>query len=208
MCNNVQHGQGYWNILDQNSLNLKLTEKYRWTQTLRLHYKCWISCDYTARTDWGEVCMNIDKCFCFLPLYSKEQPTDFHVKPKCCDLHCVFILLLKLCLGSIVKGYDTGFRFKLVKCDWKKKMELDIFVFIFPWGYLTILNIHGLFSYSLVIFHNHNLFNQNWNTFWTELSCIFVPKSRMVQLWIISVNLVFVKYVNMKDSINRASTAF
>lgn len=41
--------------------------------------------------------------------------------------------------------------------------------------------------------------------FWTELSCIFVPKSRMVQLWIISVNLVFVKYVNTKDSLNKPS---
>lgn len=37
---------------------------------------------------------------------------------------------------------------------------------------------------------------------------VFVPKSRMDQSWIISVNLDFVRYVNTNDSINRASTAF
>lgn len=65
-----------------------------------------------------------------------------------------------------------------------------------------------------VFFNSHDIFSWlsfitiNDRTFWTELSCMFVPKSRLVRLWIISVNVVFVKYVNTKDLINRASTAF
>lgn len=55
--------------------NLQLVET---STDTKMYYKCLIPSDYSSRTVWGEICMNLDKCFCFLPLYPKEQPTNFH----------------------------------------------------------------------------------------------------------------------------------
>lgn len=65
-----------------------------------VYYKCLISVITVRRTFGVRWCMNPDKCFCFLPLYPKEQPTNFHQELKCCDFVFSFIFL-KLCLGLL-----------------------------------------------------------------------------------------------------------
>lgn len=129
--------------------------------------------------------------------YSQRAAHNLPLKAEVLSL-CVYFIYQSLVWGSCKK---IQFRIYILISQ-NVKTKLGSFSF-FPYSYLTTLNIHDIFCYSWVILHN-----PHFNLIKTELSCIFVPKSRMVQLWIISVNLVFVKYVNTKDSINRASTAF
>ena len=64
-------------------------------------------CAYSAviRAVWGVICMNLDKCFCFLPLYPKEQPKIPLKAEVFLSLLCVYFISQPL-FGVVVRGFN------------------------------------------------------------------------------------------------------
>lgn len=52
------------------------------------------------RAVWGEMCMNLDKCFCFLSLIPKEQPHNLPLKAEVLPLLCVYFIFPNSVWGS------------------------------------------------------------------------------------------------------------
>lgn len=66
------------------------------------------------RAVWGEMCMNLDKCFCFLSLIPKEQPHNLPLKAEVLPLLCVYFISQTL-FGVVVGRFSLGFRVQLIK---------------------------------------------------------------------------------------------